>query len=232
MIKFSIVTPTFNRVDYLSQMIEGILRQVYDNWELIVVNDGGTDSTSDLMEYYCNLDKRIKYFKRKKNMGIAYTRNEGNSHAAGDWIVVCDSDEIWIPERLELTAKFIKKYPDVEFISGGIYWMSNEGTAIREYWRPKPLTAAALRDGKQVIIHGASSYKKSLADRIPYRNEQRINDDFWFVVDCWNAKVKFGYLDRPLMGYRILSDGVSHTNFKKIKNEIKQKLKKEYIRDE
>lgn len=229
--KFSIVSPTYNRSDYLSQMIESILRQNYSNWELIVVSDGSTDSTHILMEYYTNKDKRIKFIDREINKGIAYTRNEGNSHATGDWIVVMDSDDIMIEDRLYLTNKYINKYPEIDFVYGGLYWMSEEANWVKEYWKPKMVTGKLLKEGNQVITHGASAYRRSVAEQVPYRNNKKINDDFWFVVDCWNAEVKFGILDRPLIGYRVLHTGVSHINHDKIQKEMKINLKKENIRN-
>lgn len=229
---FSIVTPTFNRADYLGQMVEGVLKQSCKEWELIVVNDGGTDSTPQLMEYYTKKDKRIRYFPRQKNLGIAKTRNEGNSYAKGDWIVVCDSDDIWLPNRLKVLAEHIKKQPDVEFWYGGVLWMSNEGSMAREYWIPKPLTAKKLRAREQTVLHGSCAYKRWIAKEIGYRPEQKINDDFWFIVDCWNKKVKFGIINEPLMGYRILPDGVSRSHYWEIQKELKKKLKTEFIRED
>jgi len=251
---FSIVTPTFNRADYLSQLIEGVLSQTYKNWEHIIVNDGGTDSSPDLIHWYQKKNKNIRYFERKKNMGIGFTRNEGNSYAKGKWIVVADSDDIWLPNRLEILYRYInlddKKikllfptphlgllknfcnpWEKVDLIYGGMLWMGREGRAVRQYWKPTSLTAEKLRKGNQVIIHGACAYRKWVADKIGYRNEQRKNDDFWFVVDCWNSKVKFGFVNQPLMGYRILEDGVSRVNYQSIRREMKRKLKYEKIKD-
>ena len=227
---FSIVTPTMNRSDYLPDMINGILEQKVQDWELIVVDDGGNDSTPELMEFYTIADERIKYF-RKRHSGIAKTRNYGNSRARGKWIIVSDSDDIWEHNRLELLQKYIKKHPKIDFIYGGMLWASHSGEMVKEYWRPSELTAEKLRSGNQGVIHGACAYKKWVAEEVPYRPEQKINDDYWFIVDCWNKGVEFGFINAPLMRYRILPDGVSRVNYDKIQAEIKRKLKKEVIYD-
>ena len=225
---FSIITPSWNRVVLLPEMIEGILEQTDDDWELIVVSDGCSDTTPELMEHYCK-DKKIRYYQ-KKHTGIADTRNYGNARAKGEWLVIADSDELWLNNRLELTRKYIKKHPDVEFIAGGMILTSVKGGFNREYWQPKMPTYKRLKRKEQGVMHGSCAYKKSVWDKIPYRKEQKINDDFWFIVDLHNAGVKFGILDKPLMRYRILNDGISIKYGKEIQKEMNRKLKTEYIR--
>ena len=227
--KLSLVMPMYNADEVLAETIKGIQNQDYDNWELIVVNDGSTDSSDILMKYFVESDKRIKFIDRKVNKGIGYTRNEGNSYATGDWIVVADADDIWLPGRLKETVKFIESNPDTDLVYGGMYWTSIFGNSIKEYWKPTPVTREGLLKGEQGALHGALAYRRDLG--IKYRDEAKVNDDFWFIVDCWNADKKFGIIDKPLMGYRILDTGASHVNYKKIQKDMKTKLKTLYIKE-
>lgn len=87
---FSIITPSYNRAHLLPIMILSVLRQTYTDWELIIVDDGSTDNTSDLE--HIKSDPRIKYVK-KENSGAAHSRNVGARHASGELIVFLDSDD-------------------------------------------------------------------------------------------------------------------------------------------
>ena len=73
--KISVLCPTYNSVEYLAETIQSIINQTYKDWEAIIVDDGSTDSTDKLMDYFLKKDKRIKYFKNGQNLGIAKTRN-------------------------------------------------------------------------------------------------------------------------------------------------------------
>ena len=88
--KFSIIVPTYNREEYIIKCIDSILDQTYDNFEAIIIDDGSTDNTDNLVKKYH--DKRIKYFKNT-NHGIGYSRNFGLNKAKGDYIFFLDSDD-------------------------------------------------------------------------------------------------------------------------------------------
>lgn len=90
--KFSIIVPVYNVEDYLSSCLDSILKQTYDNFEVIVVNDGTLDNSQEIIDKYKNKDKRIKAYI-KKNGGLSDARNYGINRATGDYIVFVDSDD-------------------------------------------------------------------------------------------------------------------------------------------
>lgn len=104
--KFSIIVPTYNRENYLFKCIDSVLDQTYDNFELIIVDDGSTDNTEKLVKKY--KDKRIKYFKNE-NHGIGYSRNFGLDKAKGDYIFFLDSDDYLNEDMLEKVSNLINK---------------------------------------------------------------------------------------------------------------------------
>jgi len=105
-VKFSIIIPSYNRAVFLPKAIESVLAQTYQNWELIIVDDGSTDNTKDVVSQYT--DKRIQYvFQHNAERSAA--RNNGIRHATGDIICFMDSDNYYLPERLEnLKASVMK----------------------------------------------------------------------------------------------------------------------------
>lgn len=100
---FSIVIPTFNRYEELKRSIGSVIAQSFEDWELIVVDDGSTDQTSTLLADYTSQDKRIKYFQRSKSRvkGASTCRNTGIENAKGDYIAFLDSDDEWKYNKLE-----------------------------------------------------------------------------------------------------------------------------------
>ncbi len=101
----SIIMPSWNTGNYIAESIESVLNQTYKNWELLIVDDCSTDNTDSVVASFD--DKRIRYFKNKKNSGAALTRNRAMRKANGEWIAFLDSDDLWSPEKLEKQVKFM-----------------------------------------------------------------------------------------------------------------------------
>lgn len=102
--KVSIIMATYNRAQYIIESLESIISQTYKNWECIIVDDGGTDNTEDILEPLLNKDKRFKYLKRtsKYQKGLPGSRNYGLDEAKGDYIIFFDDDDIAHPQNLEI----------------------------------------------------------------------------------------------------------------------------------
>ena len=97
----SIVTPTWNCASFICETIRSIQAQTYQNWELIISDDCSTDNTKEVIKPYLQEDSRIKYICNDKNSGAAITRNNALKVATGKWIAFLDSDDLWLPEKLE-----------------------------------------------------------------------------------------------------------------------------------
>ena len=97
MSKISIILPIYNTEQYLQRCIDSILAQTFTDFELLLVNDGSTDSSGDICNEYAQKDNRIRVF-HKKNGGVSSARNEGLKHITGEWVTFCDSDD-WVEEN-------------------------------------------------------------------------------------------------------------------------------------
>ena len=120
--KFSIIVPTYNREKYIIKCIDSVLDQTYDNFEVIIIDDGSTDNTENLVKKY--QDKRIKYFKNE-NHGIGYSRNFGINKAKGDYIFFLDSDDYLEENMLEEVLNNIKNHDILIFNYKEIYEVDN-----------------------------------------------------------------------------------------------------------
>ncbi len=104
----SIITPSYNTAKYITDTIDSVLKQTYENWEMIIVDDCSTDNTDDVVQAYLT-DTRIRYLKNEKNSGAAISRNYALREAKGKWIAFLDSDDTWAPEKLEKQIAFMKQ---------------------------------------------------------------------------------------------------------------------------
>lgn len=119
--KISVIIPTFNRADVLERAIKSVLCQTYKNFELIVVDDGSTDNTNRILERY---DKSIRHFS-KLHGGVSSSRNFGLEKAEGSWVAFLDSDDYWLPEKLERQMEYLKKHPEILIVQTDEKWIRN-----------------------------------------------------------------------------------------------------------
>ena len=103
----SIIMPSYNTAQYITETIQSVINQTYQNWELIIVDDCSTDDTDIVVGRI--KDPRIKYIKNEKNSGAAISRNRALRTANGRWVAFLDSDDLWKPEKLERQIRFMLK---------------------------------------------------------------------------------------------------------------------------
>ncbi len=105
----SIIMPAYNSASYIGESIESVQAQTYPHWELIIVDDCSTDDTEKAVQKYLS-DERIKFLKNQSNSGAAVSRNYALREAQGRWIAFLDSDDVWLPEKLERQLTFMDEH--------------------------------------------------------------------------------------------------------------------------
>lgn len=103
----SVIMPAYNAEKTIEKTISSVLNQSYDKFEIIIIDDGSKDNTAEIVSAIANKDKRIRFFRNEKNVGVSATRNRGISLAKGDWIAFLDSDDMWTADKLEKQIKLI-----------------------------------------------------------------------------------------------------------------------------
>jgi len=127
MIKFSIIIPLYNKQNFITRAVNSVLSQSYINFELIIVNDGSTDNSFDLVSSI--IDHRIKIIN-KVNGGVSSARNLGIDNASNEWICFLDADDYWLPNHLEEILYLLKKYPEAKIYSTLTQEKSRKGLSI------------------------------------------------------------------------------------------------------
>lgn len=109
----SIVLPTYNRADFIVRAIASVHRQSYQNWELIIWDDGSTDNTPAIVGGF--IDNRIQYYS-SHNCGAAHARNQALAHAQGEFIAFLDSDDEWLDDKLSAQILFLLEHPEIDLV--------------------------------------------------------------------------------------------------------------------
>lgn len=126
--KISIITTSYNYAKYIEETIQSVINQTYENWELIIVDDGSSDNSVDIIKSYCEKDSRIKLFQHadNQNKGLKETLLSGIKHASGDWITFLESDDYFSLENFAKKVEIVKKYPDAKLIFNKVKFLSEE----------------------------------------------------------------------------------------------------------
>ena len=120
--KVSVIIPTFNRAQYIAETIKSVLNQTDNDFEIIVVDDGSNDNTREVLKAFIN---KIKYIY-KENAGAASARNVGIKNAQGKYIVFLDSDDLFLPKKLEIQVPILDKYPEIDFVYSDVFYFKEK----------------------------------------------------------------------------------------------------------
>lgn len=104
----SVIMPAYNAEKYIAQSIASVVKQGYQNWELLITDDRSNDNTQQIVKQYSNQDSRIKLFVNEKNAGAGVARNNSIKQAKGRYIAFLDSDDLWMPEKLSKQISFMQ----------------------------------------------------------------------------------------------------------------------------
>ncbi len=107
MSRVSVITPAYNAALFLEEAVKSVQMQTFADWEMIIVDDCSTDSTFQIASLLAKEDKRIKVFQNERNSGVAFTRNVALDAATGEYIAFLDSDDMWLPQKLEKQVEFM-----------------------------------------------------------------------------------------------------------------------------
>jgi glycosyltransferase involved in cell wall biosynthesis len=212
----TVLMPVYNTEMYLKEAIDSILNQTFRDFEFIVINDGSTDSTSDIIESYS--DPRIIYLQNEKNLGVATSLNKGLSIAKGTYIARMDGDDVSRCDRLEKQVAFMDANPEIGVCGT---WLETIGDR-NEVWSPP-------RNHDQIIVgmlFYVNTYHPTVIIRKDtiYKLQEFYDEDFQYAEDMeyWARLaihgVKFANIDEVLLKYRL-----HETNAYKIHYEIQKK---------
>ncbi|MCH8329777.1 MAG: glycosyltransferase family 2 protein [Bacteroidetes bacterium] len=179
---FSIIIPTYNRSSLVIGTIKSVLQQSFADHEILVIDDGGTDSTSEMVRETYGSEPRVKVI-RQENAERGAARNNGMKHASGDYIMFLDSDDKLRDVCLERYAAFIDKHPGIPFLTGKFIFFQDE----LEFPSPIASWRQGWYDGS-IYLEGQSTgitiCIKNNADLLPFEEDRKYAtfEDWMFLV--------------------------------------------------
>lgn len=179
----SVVMSCYNASRWLEEAIESVLKQTYGNFELIIIDDGATDGTAEILKVYAARDKRIRIIT-KPNTGLADSLNVGIDQAKGEWIARLDADDICLPDRLEKQVEFISKHTDVILLGCGCFETDANGKTIKGHRYPERHGSLVhnIETANRFFIHSSAFYKRGVVRQVGGYNVlfKRAQDkDLW-----------------------------------------------------
>ena len=204
----SVVMPVYNREAYLKEAIESILNQSFRDFEFIIVDDGSTDSTPEIIKSYS--DSRIKNIRLQQNSGNTVARNTGMKSATGKYIAIMDSDDISVPERFEKQYNFLEKRHEIGIVGGFKKMFAPEYWFLQHY----PVTPEYIKSFlffKNAVGQPAVMMRRQLIEKYNlYYNEslENMEDyDLWYRAAMQGVKI--GCIPECLLYYRLSGSQMS-----------------------
>lgn len=227
--RISVVLPAYNAEEFIAEAIESILNQTFTDFELIILNDGSTDRTPEIIQKYAKMDKRIVFVNNPENRGLIAVLNQGLDMARGEFVARMDADDISLPTRFEKQVAYMDSHPDVGVL----------GTVIQGFgmldWPGIQIPVVTVFDmlKQNYMAHPSIMIRKSILDKhnLRYNPEYKHCED----LELWSRMIfltKFHNVMEKLLMYRVSGHNVSMNNGehqKKMTAEIRNNLKRRLI---
>ncbi len=202
----SVVIPVFNRADRIRLALQSIQAQTYADWEAIVVDDGSSDGSAEVVDSLAHAEPRIRLIRHEKNKGAQAARNTGIRASRGEWIAFLDSDDEWLPQRLEAGLSLAQK-TSVSVVHSECYIKNDNNNELKIF-------GISHKSGnlyKNLLKHPGPMYqgllvKKESLERIGYLDETILSYQEWDTTMRLAQYYKFEFVETPLFIYHCHKD--------------------------
>jgi glycosyltransferase involved in cell wall biosynthesis len=216
----SVVIPTYNRTSFLKLTLESVLHQTYQNFEIIVVDDG---TSNDENLFLCNTFEKVRYIKIENSGGPAKPRNVGIREAKGKYMAFVDDDDLWLPQKLKIQVAILNNNPSFGLVHSCCELIDEKGI-LKNVLIGRPGSPdvkhgdVSLRMmGNWTLMTSSVIIRKEVLEKVGIFNEEMpaAGEDVEFWVRC-SFETKFYYIDESLAQYRVHSGNISGNSAKYI----------------
>lgn len=206
----TVIMLSYNHGKYISEAIESVLSQTYGDFEFLIIENGSTDGSKKLIEKYSSIDRRIVPIFNDENLGIAGSRNKALNQAKGKFMAFIDSDDIWVPNKLEKQMKILETNEDL-VVSGEAEVIDASNNLFGITYSDLSRTNGAQKSGR--VLHdllkrgnfvptSSLILKTERAREIGFNENLRYMDDYRFLIQL-AKKLKFYWIQEPIVKYRL-----------------------------
>lgn len=202
--RISVIMGIYNCADMLGEAIDSLLNQTYQDFELIMCDDGSVDSTYEVaLKYQSKYPEKIKLIKNEKNMGLNYTLNHCLKCAQGEFIARMDGDDICDPTRFEKQVKFLDENPDIAIVSSDMNFFDEYGVWGKTSVKKEPQKSDFIKETQ--FCHAAAMVRKEAYDAVEgYSVDKKLLrvEDYHLWIKMYAAGFKGVNIQEPLYSMR------------------------------
>ena len=209
--KLTVVIPVYNAEQYIEETIHSVLTQTYRDFEVVIVNDGSTDRTREIIDEIAQSDERIRIIN-KPNTGVCETRNKGADEAKANYLCFLDADDIFLPTNLEMKVAFLEQNPDIGLVHADVALIDEHSNKINQILSGKSgdiLDDLLLWNGTCIPAPSSIMVRREVFEKVGKWDASfstAADQDFFFRVA---AHYKIGRIPEVLTQYRIHMSGMS-----------------------
>lgn len=213
---FTVVMPAYNAAAYLSQTIESVLSQTFTDFELIIIDDGSTDGTSEIAHEYSKIDNRVKVLLQH-NQGVSATRNKGIDLSQSKYIAFIDADDKWFPENLQIHFGHLEENPHLGVSYAKVEFLHPDGNHTGKIARGR-LTKLQpqhfLYENPTMTVSNIVVRRQVFEEIGGFDSTMSYSEDIDFLFRTTCSHWKIEGIDRVLLGYRTTQGGLSSQLYK------------------
>lgn len=225
--KVTVLMTVYNDQKYVGLAIQSILDQTFEDYEFIIINDGSTDGTQNILTYYATLDQRIKVYNQP-NSGMSVALNRGLREARGIYIARMDSDDISYPFRLQIEYDFLNNHPECGLVGGGVEIIDTNGRVIGER-NIRTRNAKKILKHRCIFQHSEVMFRKDVVIALGGYHERfknALDYDLWLRISTVKEIVK---IDKILGKWRLNPGGLTLSHSPE--QESERRIIKKYSRN-
>lgn len=217
----TVIVPAYNHEKYIEDCLRSVVEQTYDNLEIIVFNDGSTDSTDLVIKNFINLSVREITYISKTNEGLCKTLNRGLKTSKGKYITLIASDDLWLPSKIEEQVRFLEANSNIGLLFSDAYFLVNEVKTLKKYSDYKTRLKKLFKNS----IQNANIYESLLSDNVILALTVMVRNECFTTVGFFDESLKYedydmwlriskhypiAYIDQVLAYYRVHDTNVSN----------------------
>ncbi len=210
--RVSVIMPVFNAAPFLREAIASVLAQDFSDFELIVVNDGSTDASENIVHEF--QDPRIHVVNNSRNMGIVESLNTGVRQARGEYIARMDADDVCVNTRFSKQVDFLDGHPEIAVLATRIQLIDEKGLELPD-WKADVRTTSHRSIWRYMafancIAHPSVMIRSKVLKEHGYRTERARAEDYDLWLRLLDAGYNFSKIPERLVRYRIVSTSITH----------------------
>ena len=204
--RVTVVTAAYNAAPYITETIESVLSQTFTDFDYIVVDDGSSDATPEIIARYASRITSI----RQPNAGEGAARNRGFELASGEYIAIVDADDVWAPEKLERQVAAMDAHPEAGLCYTNGCSIRADGSVLEVSLAPPHprLTCLRAMTGRNPIVTSSVMYRRQFLEKRPYSNLAVGADFHVHLKVLWRSGEHSVFVDEPLVSYRVVDTSV------------------------